>query len=222
MFTPGKILTLFALTGACCCGALWAKQEATRPARSPRVKAEVTPVEPLAAAVPAEAEALVSIGDELAEFPELARSYRVVTSGSNSAANQAVKKAVKQYRDAKPDTAERDNARKLVSDGLGKLYDEYLANQEKQIADLEDRLAKLREQVKKRRDAKDKMVELKLELVLSQADGLGWPDSSDSDGTRSDIRWVAPGVGGFGPAVLPPSTPAPAARPVAPATATPR
>ena len=45
-----------------------------------------------------------------------------------------------------------------------------------EIAALAERLDKLRGQLVKRKDAKSRMVELKLEMVLSQADGLGWPD----------------------------------------------
>ena len=183
MFSPAKVMTLFALSGACCVGMLWAQQDDAKPnssaAASPNPNARVDTVRtrtvnlqaPAAAAGVATAPA-----DRL--NTTIASVYRAEAAG-RSQSSVALNKAIKAYRDSKVDSAERREAREKVSSSLSTLYDEHLADQEKQIAVLAERLDKLRGQLVKRKDAKSRMVELKLEMVLSQADGLGWPD----DGT---------------------------------------
>ena len=87
--------------------------------------------------------------------------------------------AMQTYRDANSDE-DKAKARDEIKVQLAKQYDDLLANQDHQIKELEDRIAKLKDQLSRRRDAKEKMVNLKLEMVLSQADGLGWPDNDHS------------------------------------------
>lgn len=201
MFTPGRILTLFALSGACCFGMLWAQQD-ERPKRN-RTEAELRTGQPAAAASPAAVVSPISVAGPAAPAgalplldsvsvsnPPFGTAVAVAPNGQryeiarptfqSSATGQLLNKALKAYRDAKPDSAERREARKNVAEGLSKLYDESLENQAKQIEELSQRLENLREQLGKRRDAKARMVELKLEMVLSQAEGLGFPESSDA------------------------------------------
>ncbi len=103
-------------------------------------------------------------------------------------------RALQLYRDAKNDD-EKAKARDEIKVQLATQYDELLSHQDHQIKELEDRIAKLKDQLVRRRDAKEKMVNLKLEMVLSQADGLGWPDNSPT--SRNPFGGVAVG---FGPA----------------------
>jgi molybdopterin converting factor small subunit len=76
--------------------------------------------------------------------------------------------------------AESDEDRNAAKGGLQSeletQYDAFIDQQGKQVEELEERLAKLKEQLQKRREAKSRMVDLKLQMVLSQADGLGWPE----------------------------------------------
>jgi hypothetical protein len=180
MISPAKVMTLFALSGACCVGMLWAQQDDAKPnsssaastnsgARVDTVRTRTVNLQaPAAAAGVATAPA-----DRL--NTTVASVYRAEAAG-RSQSSVALNKAIKAYRDSKVDSAERREAREKVSSSLSTLYDEHLADQEKQIAALAERLDKLRGQLVKRKDAKARMVELKLEMVLSQADGLGWPD----------------------------------------------
>lgn len=233
MLTPGKILTLFASFGACCFGAVWAQQGDEMPASKRRTAA--TPPTALRAENPAAAtiasEQVIKVpvatadATEAKHFLGLSGQYRQFAAGfapAQSPANQALNKAIKQYRDAEVNSAERDQARDKVSEGLSQLYDEHLASQEQQITELENRLAKLRDQLKRRRDAKVKMVDLKLEMVLSQADGLGWPESSVGDSLFvADERYRDPAVTLLRTNSIPSTTVAPMAVPavpVAPAT----
>lgn len=85
-----------------------------------------------------------------------------------------LQQAVAQYKQA--DNAEaRQREQENIAAILGAHYDSYLKSQEEQIQQLEERVVKLREQFDRRRDAKQRLLELKLEMIISQAEGLGWP-----------------------------------------------
>lgn len=79
-------------------------------------------------------------------------------------------------------SAEDDEARQEAIDqaraALEKHYDQYVDGYEKQVSQMEERVAKLRDQLDKRKAAKERLVEMKLEMLTSQADGLGWPGDS--------------------------------------------
>ena len=101
-----------------------------------------------------------------------AQAYRAYQSAADDAAAQAYRA----YQSAADDAA-RSKATAELKAGLEKQYDAFIEGQAKQITHLEERLQKLKEQLEKRRGAKERMVELKLQMVLSQADGLGFPDN---------------------------------------------
>lgn len=186
MINPAKVMTLFALSGACCVGMLWAQQDEGKPSSSSSSAASPNPgsrdlgsrVDTVRTrTVNLQAPAAVA-GVATAPAGQLnttvASVYRADAARSQSSI--ALNKAIKAYRDSKADSAERREAREKVASNLSTLYDEHLADQAKQIDALAERLEKLRTQLVKRKDAKARMVELKLEMVLSQADGLGWPE----------------------------------------------
>jgi hypothetical protein len=93
----------------------------------------------------------------------------------------AYRQAYQAYQAAADDAAKSKASTELKAN-LEKQYDLFVEGQKKQIEDLEARLAKLREQLDKRRAAKERVVELKLQMVLSQAEGLGFPDSGYPNG----------------------------------------
>lgn len=179
MISPAKVMTLFALSGACCVGMLWAQQDEAKPNSSsaaspnPNVRVDTVRTRTVNAQPPAAVAGVATVPAGQLNTT-VASVYRADAGRSQSSI--ALNKAIKAYRDSKVDSAERREAREKVSSSLSTLYDEHLADQEKQIAALAERLDKLRGQLVKRKDAKSRMVELKLEMVLSQADGLGWPD----------------------------------------------
>jgi hypothetical protein len=93
----------------------------------------------------------------------------------------AYRQAYQAYQAAADDAAKSKASAELKAN-LEKQYDLFVEGQKKQIEDLEARLAKLREQLDKRRTAKERVVELKLQMVLSQAEGLGFPDNGYPNG----------------------------------------
>ena len=88
--------------------------------------------------------------------------------------------AIRDLKQAKSES-EKKEVRESIRKRLSEKYDEILAQQEKQIETLEQRLAELRDQLNRRKDAKPRMVDLKLEMIESRAEGLGWPDSNVGD-----------------------------------------
>lgn len=89
--------------------------------------------------------------------------------------NEELNSALATWKDSVNDAAARQTAKEKASQVLGAIYDELLNGQEQEIDALEKRVVELREQLGRRRQAKSRMVELKLEMLLSQTDGLGWP-----------------------------------------------
>lgn len=126
-------------------------------------------------------------------------------------------KWIEQYREAEANSEKRGEARSEISKLLAGQYDGFMKQQEGQIEELEQRLVKLREQLQRRREAKSRMVELKLEMVLSQADGLGWPEGGERNwfGTTGFSPFGSLGATSGEPAslFLPPSDPNAADRP---------
>jgi hypothetical protein len=106
--------------------------------------------------------------------------------------HQKLQFSLSQYQTATNESGARAALRMEISDLLTQQYDAHVQQYEQQVAELESRLAKLREHVQKRRDAKSRLVALKLELLLSQAEGMGWPEAFPN-----------PPPGSFGPSGLP-------------------
>ena len=107
----------------------------------------------------------------------------------------AVESALQAYRAAKDDTA-RDKAMEELHKQLGVEYDQTLVTHEKALDQMEARLTALREQISRRRSAKSRMVELRIQTLVSEAEGLGWPAKArqEVEGFPLDVR--APGLDG--------------------------
>lgn len=103
-----------------------------------------------------------------------AGSYRVTWASQPGSVQDSP--GMRSYREAKTDE-EKASAKETIKKELDELYDHFIGDREKEIEQLEERIAKLREQLQRRREAKSRMVELKLEMLVSQAEGLGWPDA---------------------------------------------
>lgn len=98
---------------------------------------------------------------------------------------KGIHSALARYRETGEDSSDRAAIRAEVEQYLNEEYDRHLAVHVKQLEELESRLNKLRQQLERRQAAKAKLVELKLELMLSQADGLGWPEASNPAGWQN-------------------------------------
>lgn len=93
-----------------------------------------------------------------------------------------------------------------IKSEMGKLFTRYfdyeIKQREVKLAPLENRVKKLRAQIDKRKAAKEKIIELQLQLMEHQAEGLGFftePNSSQliiSSDASGDLRLTSPDRGG--------------------------
>lgn len=117
--------------------------------------------------------------------------------------------------------SESDDDRKAAIENLrGVLedqYDESLDNYEKYLASLEEQIKEMRSQIDKRRDAKMELVDLRLKMLVNEADGLGWPDERPGRFfSGQGFRNIYPTTSGFGSGATPFANPAAPAQTVRP------
>lgn len=149
---------------------------------------------------------LQSNSDEQAELELLqARELASLTSRRDRSEQS---KALIALRGAKSDE-EREKARTEVRRLLGEEFDRMIKAEEQSLASLEARLAKLREQVVRRREAKSKLVDLRLETLENEIQGLGWPGGRTSENWRFGGR-------DFWPEGMTPGLPLPTLRALSP------
>ena len=101
-------------------------------------------------------------------------AMRPVDRNPNSVAN-----LMKKYKQAEEASDKEDIVDELRKQ-LKEAYDASLASHEKNLEQMEAKLKKLREQLDKRRAAKNKIVDLRIEVLVNEAEGLGWPDKRSS------------------------------------------
>jgi len=106
---------------------------------------------------------------------EVWRELSESTSAVPAMEPQVLQGYLRGYQTAADGSEQRAEMRAEIERWLSNQYDQHLSRHEQQVEELEARVAKLRQQLERRQAAKAKLVELRLELMLSQADGLGWP-----------------------------------------------
>ena len=101
---------------------------------------------------------------------------------------------------------------------LSEQFDQDLKAREQRIVQLEEQLKALREQISKRREAKSRLVKLRIELMVNEAEGLGFPKAwnQSMDSGANFPGWRTSPFAAPAPAV-PPAPSSGAASPFAPA-----
>lgn len=89
--------------------------------------------------------------------------------------------AVEKLRDAE-DGDDREEAEMALRELLEEQYDLFLEANEEQIKQLQERLDNLKDQLKRRRQAKNKMVDLEMQSVIYESEGLIWPKQNSRGG----------------------------------------
>ncbi|MEZ6040508.1 MAG: hypothetical protein R3C20_08380 [Planctomycetaceae bacterium] len=98
----------------------------------------------------------------------------------------------------KNETDEEKNAVAIASvrTKLTEQFERDLQQREKELAQVEERVAMLRDQLEKRKNAQDDIITLRLQTIVNEANGLGFPDSyptAPSDNTVPDHGpWSTP------------------------------
>lgn len=100
-----------------------------------------------------------------------------------------VQEAVNAYSDPSADSAARAEARNKLATALEMQFAARQQRREMEIQQIEERVKKLRDALDKRAAAKDKIIERRINDLLTEAEGLGWGDAGPGAG-------MPPGSGG--------------------------
>jgi polyhydroxyalkanoate synthesis regulator phasin len=105
---------------------------------------------------------------------------------------QQYQEIVTTLRSDKPE-AEKELARKQLSELLSVGFDRDLETRETDLKSLETRVQKLRAQLDKRKAAKQEIVDLRLKTIQNEADGLEYPGSATQPEGASNPLVPVPG-----------------------------
>ncbi len=103
-----------------------------------------------------------------------------------------VQAAVIAYSDPSADSAARAEARTKLASALEAQFTARQQRRELEIQQIEERVKKLRDALDKRASAKDKIIERRLNDLLTDAEGLGWGDASTELGRRGGSPYGYP------------------------------
>ena len=107
--------------------------------------------------------------------------------------------ALEQLKSSDTDLDTQNAARNKLVELLSKEFDEDLEQRAKQVAELEKQIVTLKEQIEKRRGAKSRLVELRIELLMNEAQGLGFPQAWNGPFVRQTDTLIYQNVpGGYG------------------------
>lgn len=114
----------------------------------------------------------------IAHHPQIVTKVRSVQlSPEEAEQQQEIRKWTEVLHSDRP-ADEKEKARKALSEILEKQFSRDLERREKEVAQLELRVKKLRTQVEKRREAKEKIIDLRLDTIEQEAEGLGFPETA--------------------------------------------
>jgi hypothetical protein len=85
--------------------------------------------------------------------------------------------ALAKLKDANTSVAEKKEARKSIEAFLSERFEADQNRRREQIEYLESQVAKLRKLLEKREEAKSKIIELRMQLLDNDADGLAFPEA---------------------------------------------
>jgi hypothetical protein len=123
---------------------------------------------------------------------------------------EALDQALSKLKSGKND-AEKESAKKDLSQALDKLFQRDLEQREHQVTEIEARVKKLRDQIEKRKAAKAEILSLHLKTIINESEGLGFPGHFDHDGDSHarDFQWFVPRGTDAPHEMLAPPTPEP-------------
>ena len=85
------------------------------------------------------------------------------------------------------DEVARKKATEFIQQQLASQFEDDLKQREKELAEVEQRVTRLREQLDKRKVAQKAIIDLRLQTIVNDADGLGFPDMNVG-GTNLSVR----------------------------------
>ncbi len=114
-----------------------------------------------------------------AQFPYLPgnrRAQAVDSAQSTRPSQSELQKAIAQLR-ASETESDREKAEDAMRLALSEDYDASLDKYEEYLEQMEAKIKQLKNQLEKRRQAKMELVDLRLQMLVNEANGLGWPNS---------------------------------------------
>lgn len=127
----------------------------------------------------------------------------------------AMREAAKALSEAEDDDA-RDEAQETLSELLDEYFEQDMNRREEELAAVEKRVKQLRELLERRREKKDDIINLQIDVLRNEADGLGFFSGESAGGLQNPYSiWFNPQP--VPSAGLPPGHPAVAAPPATPA-----
>jgi hypothetical protein len=92
---------------------------------------------------------------------------------------------------AAEDSDAKAAAEKKLADVLDKVFEDDLKRRESELVKIEERLKKLRALVALRREKKQEIIDLQRNVVLHEAEGLGFYDQPSASGAKALFGWDA-------------------------------
>jgi hypothetical protein len=99
---------------------------------------------------------------------------------SNPDANRLppeMRKALETFRSPDSDDDEKKNAKETLRDYLKEVFEKDQKVRREHISKLEEQLARLKKQNEKREQSQEKLIDLRLQLLENESEGLSFPDS---------------------------------------------
>ncbi len=94
-----------------------------------------------------------------------------------NASRQAVREAQSKLRSPDASDSEKKEARESIAKYLKDEFERDQKTRREQVERLEEQVAKLRAQLDKRQESQSKIIELRMQLLENEADGLAFPES---------------------------------------------
>ncbi|HJQ80573.1 MAG TPA: hypothetical protein VJ828_11485 [Lacipirellulaceae bacterium] len=134
---------------------------------------------------------------------------------------RAIREAAAALSEAEDDDA-RDEAQEKLSELLDEYFEADMNRREEELAAVEKRVKQLRELLERRREKKEDIINLQIDVLRNEADGLGFFSGDPAGGAENVFGLSLPPIPGAGlppghPQVpgVPPTPTAPAVAPVA-------
>ena len=108
-----------------------------------------------------------------------------------------LEKQIGYLRNAKTEE-QREIVKQRITRALGRQYDSYLISSTNELAQLETRLVKLREKLQVRKASKDKLIELELQRIVNEVNGLAWPKRMNQRSQSNAYGGMGRSNAGFG------------------------
>jgi hypothetical protein len=121
--------------------------------------------------------------DIIKRRPMLGRPKTVVALAGGPDRTHELREAARAVNEAEDDDA-RDQAQERLEQILVDRFTEDMKRREQELADIEKRIQKLRALLDRRREKKREIVDLHMQVLLNEADGLGFFSGEAFDGVR--------------------------------------